>query len=91
LGRVILQDKVVMGANSVVDRGSERDTIIGEGTMVDALVRIPADALIGRYCRISAGDRLDKGTASETDSDGLQLFVSQLDRNAASSGEGILK
>ena len=91
LGRVILQDKVVMGANSVVDRGSERDTIIGEGTMVDALVRVPADALIGRHCRISAGDGPAKGAGSETDSDGLQLFASQLDRSGASGGEGILK
>src|SRR6185312_9406819 len=30
LGRAILQDKVVIGANSVINRGSERDTIIGE-------------------------------------------------------------
>jgi len=79
LGRAILQDKVLVGANSVINRGSERDTIIGEGTMVDALVEIPADALIGRYCRVMAG-----APAAEEidvpDADGLQLFASQISR-----------
>ncbi len=32
IGRVIIQDKVEIGANSTIDRGSNRDTVIGEGT-----------------------------------------------------------
>ena len=88
LGRAILQDKVVVGANSVIDRGSERDTIIGEGTMVNALVQIPADAMIGRYCRISAGDHRDAAGDIDMESDGLHLFASQLVRGDVTRAEG---
>lgn len=91
LGRAILQDKVVVGANSVIDRGSERDTIIGEGTMIDALVQVPADALVGRYCRISAGDTLEQHGDIETDADGLHLLASQLVRSDASKGGKAVK
>jgi UDP-3-O-[3-hydroxymyristoyl] glucosamine N-acyltransferase len=52
-GRVILQDGVQLGANSTIDRGSHLDTVIGEHTVVDNLVRIPADITIGRRCIIS--------------------------------------
>ena len=31
IGRVIIQDDVEIGANSTVDRGALKDTIIGEG------------------------------------------------------------
>jgi UDP-3-O-[3-hydroxymyristoyl] glucosamine N-acyltransferase len=79
LGRAILQDKVVVGANSVINRGCERDTIIGEGTMIDALVQIPADAVVGRYCRVMAdGPMVEHGTIDVPDADKLQLFASQI-------------
>jgi UDP-3-O-[3-hydroxymyristoyl] glucosamine N-acyltransferase len=84
LGRAILQDKVVIGANSVVNRGNERDTIIGEGTMIDALVQIPADVVIGRYCRVvTGGQSVDHIDIDAIDTDGLQLFESQIARNAS--------
>ena len=91
LGRAILQDKVMVGANAVIDRGNERDTIIGEGTMIDALVRVPADALVGRYCRISAGgETLERHGDINTDVDGLHLFASQVVRSDASrSGKAV--
>src|ERR1700733_14021733 len=38
--RVIIQDDVEIGANSTIDRGSSRDTIIGEGTKIDNRVQI---------------------------------------------------
>ena len=41
LGRVIVQDHVEIGANTTIDRGSSRDTVIGEGTKIDNLVQIP--------------------------------------------------
>jgi UDP-3-O-[3-hydroxymyristoyl] glucosamine N-acyltransferase len=50
LGRVIIQDDVEIGANSTVDRGSLRDTTIGEGTKIDNLVQIGHNARIGRHC-----------------------------------------
>ena len=52
IGRVIIQDKVEIGANSTVDRGANRDTVIGEGTKIDNLVQIGHNAVIGRHCVI---------------------------------------
>ncbi len=40
IGRVVIQDDVEIGANSTIDRGSIRDTIIGEGTKIDNLVQV---------------------------------------------------
>jgi UDP-3-O-[3-hydroxymyristoyl] glucosamine N-acyltransferase len=50
--RVIIQDDVEIGANTTIDRGSTRDTIIGEGTKIDNLVQIGHNCLIGRHCLI---------------------------------------
>jgi UDP-3-O-[3-hydroxymyristoyl] glucosamine N-acyltransferase len=50
IGRVILQDDVEIGANSTVDRGSVRDTVIGEGTKIDNLVQVAHNVVIGRHC-----------------------------------------
>lgn len=52
VGRVIIQDLVEIGANSTIDRGSNRDTVIGEGTKIDNLVQIGHNANIGRHCVI---------------------------------------
>lgn len=54
IGRVILQDDVEIGANTTVDRGSARDTVVGEGTIIGDLVAIGADVALGRKCRIAA-------------------------------------
>jgi UDP-3-O-[3-hydroxymyristoyl] glucosamine N-acyltransferase len=52
IGRVILQDDVEVGANTAIDRGSNRDTVIGEGTKIDNLVQIGHNVSIGRHCVI---------------------------------------
>jgi UDP-3-O-[3-hydroxymyristoyl] glucosamine N-acyltransferase len=81
LGRAILQDKVVIGANSTVERGCTRDTILGEGTAVDPLVSIPADAVVGRYCRIVSAEGIKVPMAANmgvTDIDGVEFAASQL-------------
>jgi UDP-3-O-[3-hydroxymyristoyl] glucosamine N-acyltransferase len=52
IGRVVIQDDVDIGANSTVDRGANRDTIIGEGTKIDNLVQIGHNVVIGRHCVI---------------------------------------
>jgi UDP-3-O-[3-hydroxymyristoyl] glucosamine N-acyltransferase len=52
IGRVIVQDNVEIGANSAIDRGALKDTIIGEGTKIDNLVQIGHNAVIGRHCVI---------------------------------------
>ncbi len=54
IGRVIIQDDVEIGANSCVDRGALKDTVIGEGTKIDNLVQIGHNVLIGRRCVIVA-------------------------------------
>ncbi len=52
IGRVIIQDDVEIGANTTVDRGANRDTIIGEGTKIDNLVMIGHNVVIGQHCVI---------------------------------------
>jgi len=54
IGRVIIQDGVEIGANTTVDRGALRDTVIGEGTKIDNLVQIGHNVVIGRHCVIVA-------------------------------------
>src|SRR5579864_9455818 len=54
LGRVIIEDRVEIGANCTIDRGSGPDTVIGAGTMIDNLVQIGHNVQIGRGCIIVA-------------------------------------
>lgn len=54
LGRVIIEDDVVLGANSCVDRGALGDTIIGRGAVIDNLVQIGHNVRIGPGCVIVA-------------------------------------
>ena len=49
IGRVIIQDDVEIGANTTIDRGALKDTVIGEGTKIDNLVQIGHNVLIGRH------------------------------------------
>jgi UDP-3-O-[3-hydroxymyristoyl] glucosamine N-acyltransferase len=50
LGRVIIQDDVEIGSCTTIDRGSLRDTVIGEGTKLDNLIMIGHNCQIGRHC-----------------------------------------
>ncbi|MCA0406416.1 MAG: UDP-3-O-(3-hydroxymyristoyl)glucosamine N-acyltransferase [Proteobacteria bacterium] len=52
IGRVILQDDVDIGANTTIDRGANRDTVVGEGSKIDNLVQIGHNVQIGRHCVI---------------------------------------
>jgi UDP-3-O-[3-hydroxymyristoyl] glucosamine N-acyltransferase len=54
LGRVILEDDVEIGANTTIDRGSARDTVIGAGSRLDNLVQIGHNVVLGRCCVIVA-------------------------------------
>jgi UDP-3-O-[3-hydroxymyristoyl] glucosamine N-acyltransferase len=53
LGRVIIQDDVEIGANTTIDRGGIRDTVIGEGSKIDNLVQIGHNVTIGRHCALA--------------------------------------
>jgi UDP-3-O-[3-hydroxymyristoyl] glucosamine N-acyltransferase len=54
LGRVILEDDVEVGANTTIDRGSSRDTVIGAGSRLDNLVQIGHNVVLGRCCVVVA-------------------------------------
>lgn len=54
IGGVIINDDVEIGANTTIDRGSIRNTTIGEGTKIDNLVQIAHNVTIGRHCVIAA-------------------------------------
>jgi UDP-3-O-[3-hydroxymyristoyl] glucosamine N-acyltransferase len=54
IGRVIVQDDVEIGAGSTIDRGANRDTVVGEGTKIDNLVQIGHNVVIGRHCVLVA-------------------------------------
>ncbi len=65
LGRVIIQDRVEIGANSTVDRGALGDTVIGEGTKIDNLVQIGHNCRIGRNCLLAGMSGLAGSTVLE--------------------------
>jgi UDP-3-O-[3-hydroxymyristoyl] glucosamine N-acyltransferase len=54
LGRVVVQDRVTIGANSCIDRGVFDDTVIGEGAKIDNLCHIAHNCMIGRGVLIAA-------------------------------------
>lgn len=54
LGRVIVQDRVTIGANSTIDRGVFDDTVIGEGAKIDNLCHVAHNCMIGRGVLIAA-------------------------------------
>ncbi|KKC39332.1 hypothetical protein WH87_03690 [Devosia epidermidihirudinis] len=62
LGRVLIQDRVEVGANSTIDRGALGDTVIGDGTKIDNLVQIGHNCRIGRNCLIAAMSGLSGST-----------------------------
>src|SRR6195256_761267 len=53
-GRVLIQNNVEIGAGTSIDRGSLRDTVIGEGTKIDNQVQIGHNVTIGRDCLLAA-------------------------------------
>ncbi len=48
VGRVVIEDRVDIGANTTIDRGTLDDTVIAEGVKLDNLIQI------GHNCRIGA-------------------------------------
>jgi UDP-3-O-[3-hydroxymyristoyl] glucosamine N-acyltransferase len=62
-GRVIIQNDCEIGANTTIDRGANRDTVIGEGTKIDNLVQIGHNVSIGRHCVIVSQVGISGSTA----------------------------
>ena len=53
-GGVTLGDDVEIGANSMIDRGAMRDTVVGKGTKIDNQVQIGHNCQIGEHTVIAA-------------------------------------
>ncbi len=53
IGRVIIGDKVDVGANTTIDRGAIDDTIIADGVKIDNLVQIAHNCRIGAHTVIA--------------------------------------
>ncbi|HNY03359.1 MAG TPA: LpxD N-terminal domain-containing protein, partial [Bacteroidales bacterium] len=53
-GRVIIGDRVEIGAQTTIDKGVSGDTTIGNGTKFDNHVQVGHDTHIGRNCLIGA-------------------------------------
>jgi UDP-3-O-[3-hydroxymyristoyl] glucosamine N-acyltransferase len=52
VGSVVIEDNVEVGANSCIDRGSIKDTIISSGSIIDNLVQIGHNVELGNGCII---------------------------------------
>ncbi len=89
IGRVIIQDDVEIGANSTIDRGGLRDTMIGEGTKIDNLVQIGHNVSIGRHC-ILAGQVGVSGSATIEDYVMLGGQVGVADHASIGAGTAIV-
>lgn len=65
LGRVVLEDGVEVGANSTIDRGSMKDTVVGAGSRIDNLVQIGHNVKLGRCCVVVAQAGISGSTELE--------------------------
>lgn len=54
-GRVVLGNRVSVGANTCIDRGLLTDTIVGDGTKIDNLCQIAHGVVIGKECFLASG------------------------------------
>ncbi|MBR5904634.1 MAG: UDP-3-O-(3-hydroxymyristoyl)glucosamine N-acyltransferase [Alphaproteobacteria bacterium] len=55
VGRVVLGDRVSVGANTCIDRGAMTDTMVGDGTKIDNLCQIAHGVVIGKECFLASG------------------------------------
>jgi UDP-3-O-[3-hydroxymyristoyl] glucosamine N-acyltransferase len=53
-GRVIIEDKVDIGAGCTINKGVSGDTVIGAGSKLDCQVHIGHGAVIGKNCLLAA-------------------------------------
>ena len=62
VGRVVLGNRVSVGANTCIDRGVMTDTTVGDGTKIDNLCQIAHGVVIGAECFLASGVGLAGGT-----------------------------
>ena len=61
VGRVVIGERVSVGANTCIDRGAMTDTTIGEGTKIDNLCQIAHGVIVGKECFLASGVGLAGG------------------------------
>ena len=61
VGRVIVGNRVSVGANTCIDRGAMTDTQVGDGTKIDNLCQIAHGVVIGKECFLASGVGLAGG------------------------------
>jgi len=54
LGGVVIGDDVCIGANTTIDRGALRDTVIGDGVKLDNLIQIAHNVEVGEHTAMAA-------------------------------------
>jgi UDP-3-O-[3-hydroxymyristoyl] glucosamine N-acyltransferase len=54
LGRVVIGDDVEIGANTTLDRGSLRDTVVADGVRLDNLIQVGHNVTIGEHTAAAA-------------------------------------
>ena len=62
VGRVVLGNRVSVGANTCIDRGVMTDTTVGDGTKIDNLCQIAHGVVVGAECFLASGVGLAGGT-----------------------------
>ncbi len=61
VGRVVIGERVSVGANTCIDRGAMTDTKVGNGTKIDNLCQIAHGVVIGEECFLASGVGLAGG------------------------------
>ena len=61
VGRVVIGERVSVGANTCIDRGAMTDTKIGDGTKIDNLCQIAHGVVVGAECFLASGVGLAGG------------------------------
>lgn len=62
VGRVVIGNRVSVGANTCIDRGAMTDTRVGDGTKIDNLCQIAHGVVIGSECFLASGVGLAGGS-----------------------------
>jgi UDP-3-O-[3-hydroxymyristoyl] glucosamine N-acyltransferase len=86
-GRLVIEDRVEIGANTTIDRGALGETRIGRGTKIDNLVHIGHNCVIGRNVVIAAQTGISGSSVVE---DGAVLGGQVGIGEHATVGEGVI-
>lgn len=87
IGGVVIGDDVEIGSNTVIDRGTLDNTIIGQGTKINNLCHIGHNVEIGKNCIIGVGSYL--GGSSKVGNDSW-IALGAIIRNGIKVGKNVM-